>query len=86
MPHSSKDLRVDSWLVSAGRNAKAGDTLNVPPILASNYILGEEYAYSRNEGTPGWSALEEIVGGLEHGRCCRIFLWHGSYCGCVQSN
>jgi cystathionine gamma-synthase len=29
--------------------------------------LGEQRAYSRDDGTPGWEALEEIVGGLEGG-------------------
>jgi cystathionine gamma-synthase len=39
----------------------------VPPIPASNFVLGEQRAYSRDDGTPGWEALEEIVGGLEGG-------------------
>lgn len=30
-------------------------------------MLGERRAYSRDDGTPGWDALEEIVGGLEGG-------------------
>jgi cystathionine gamma-synthase len=30
-------------------------------------VLGERRAYSRDDGTPGWEALEEIVGGLEGG-------------------
>jgi cystathionine gamma-synthase len=29
--------------------------------------LGNRRAYSRDDGTPGWDALEEIVGGLEGG-------------------
>jgi cystathionine gamma-synthase len=29
--------------------------------------LGAQRAYSRDDGTPGWEALEEIVGGLEGG-------------------
>jgi cystathionine gamma-synthase len=29
--------------------------------------LGERRAYTRDDGTPGWEALEEIVGGLEGG-------------------
>jgi cystathionine gamma-synthase len=41
--------------------------LNVPPIPASNFVLGERRAYSRDDGTPGWEALEDIVGGLEGG-------------------
>jgi cystathionine gamma-synthase len=30
-------------------------------------VLGERRAYSRDDATPGWEALEEIVGGLEGG-------------------
>ena len=30
-------------------------------------MLGDDRAYSRDDGTPGWEALEEIVGGLEGG-------------------
>ena len=56
---------VESWLVSAGRDRRPGSSLNVPPIPASNFVLGERRAYSRDDGTPGWEALEEILGGLE---------------------
>src|SRR6478736_5020714 len=58
---------VESWLVSAGRDRRPGSPLNVPPIPASNFVLGEHRAYSRDDGTPGWEALEEILGGLEGG-------------------
>jgi cystathionine gamma-synthase len=58
---------VESWLVSAGRDRRPGSPLNVPPCPASNFVLGEHRAYSRDDGTPGWEALEEIVGGLEGG-------------------
>lgn len=58
---------VESWLVSAGRDRRPGSPLNVPPFPASNFVLGERRAYSRDDGTPGWEALEEIVGGLEGG-------------------
>src|ERR1700755_2469115 len=58
---------VESWLVSAGRDRRPGSPLNVPPLPASNFVLGERRAYSRDDGTPGWEALEEIVGGLEGG-------------------
>ncbi len=30
-------------------------------------MLGADRAYARDDGTPGWEALEEIVGGLEGG-------------------
>ena len=58
---------VESWLVSAGRDRRPGSPLNVPPFPASNFVLGERRAYSRDDGTPSWEALEEIVGGLEGG-------------------
>src|SRR5437868_6559530 len=66
--HSETDPEsVESWLVLAGRDRRAGSPLNVPPWPASNFVLGERRAYSRDDGTPGWEALEEIVGGLEGG-------------------
>jgi len=58
---------VESWLVSAGRDRRPGAPLNVAPCPASNFVLGERRAYSRDDGTPGWEALEEVVGGLEGG-------------------
>jgi hypothetical protein len=58
---------IESWLVSAGRDRRPGSPLNVPPCPASNFVLGERRAYARDDGTPGWEALEEIVGGLEGG-------------------
>ena len=60
-------VSVESWLISAGRDRRPGSPLNVPPFPASNFVLGERRAYSRDDGTPGWEALEEIVGGLEGG-------------------
>src|ERR1700687_783257 len=66
--HTAGDsASVESWLVSAGRGRRLGSPLNVPPWPASNFVLGEHRAYSRDDGTPGWEALEEIVGGLEGG-------------------
>src|SRR5438132_14110119 len=58
---------VESWLVSAGRDRRPGSPLNVQPCPASNFVLGDHRAYSRDDGTPGWEALEEIVGVLEGG-------------------
>ena len=57
-----------TWLVAAGRPVEPGRPLNVPPVLASNFILGAGPAYARDDGTPTWAALEELVGGLEGGR------------------
>jgi cystathionine gamma-synthase len=67
MDHSTS-LKPDSWLVSAGRPAEAGAPLNVPLVPASNFLIGSGRSYSRDDGTPTWEALEEIVGGLEAGR------------------
>lgn len=61
-------IKPESWLVTAGRVSEPGAPLNVPLIPASNFILGTERGYSRNDGTQTWEALEEIVGGLESGK------------------
>ncbi len=61
-------IKPESWLVSAGRASEPGAPLNVPPIPASNFIIGGGREYSRDDGTPTWEALEEIVGGLEAGK------------------
>jgi cystathionine gamma-synthase len=66
--HNAGDsASVESWLVSAGRSREPGSPLNVPLWPASNFVLGDRRAYARDDGTPGWDALEEIVGGLEGG-------------------
>ncbi len=61
-------INLESWLVSAGRDSEPGAPLNVPLIPASNFILGRGRSYSRDDGTPTWEALEELVGGLESGK------------------
>src|SRR3954453_11929832 len=62
------DITPESWLVSAGRSREPGAPLNVPLIPASNFLIGGGREYSRDDGTPTWEALEEIVGGLESGQ------------------
>jgi cystathionine gamma-synthase len=52
--------------VTAGRPAAAGDPLNQPIVLASNFRDGGEY--TRTHGTATWAALETAVGALEGGR------------------
>lgn len=52
--------------VTAGRPSAAGDPLNQPIVLASNFRAGGEY--TRTHGTETWSALEAAVGALEGGR------------------
>lgn len=66
-PRAGDAVSIESWLVSAGRDRAPGAPLNVPPYPASNFVLGGQRAYARDDGTPGWEALEEIVGGLEGG-------------------
>ena len=62
-----KKLQQASWVVRAGRGEQPGDPLNVPPVLASNFVLGGDNIYSRGEGTATTEALETLVGGLEGG-------------------
>lgn len=61
-------IKPESWLVSAARASEPGAPLNVPLIPASNFIIGRGREYSRDDGTPTWEALEEVVGGLESGK------------------
>jgi cystathionine gamma-synthase len=61
-------IKPESWLVSAGRASEPGAPLNVPLIPASNFVIGAGREYSRDDGTPTWEALEEVVGGLESGK------------------
>ena len=68
MRKNQNNLQLSSWLVAAGRNNSKGAPLNIPPILTSNYALGGDFGYSRNEGTPAWTALEEILGGMENAK------------------
>ncbi|MFM2071929.1 MAG: hypothetical protein RLZZ623_2192 [Actinomycetota bacterium] len=53
--------------VSAGRPDRPGAALNEGMHPASNFILGGDREYSRDDGTPTWAAFERIVGALEHG-------------------
>ena len=64
----STGFKPESWIVSAGRSSAPGAPLNVPLIPASNFRIGTGREYSRDDGTPTWEALEEVVGGLESGK------------------
>jgi len=68
MDKPTREISLESWLVSAGRDSGPGAPLNVPLVPASNFILGGGREYSRDDGTPTWEALEELVGGLESGQ------------------
>lgn len=57
-----------SRLVTAGRDTTPGAPLNRPIVPASNFLLGADRAYARDDGTPTWEALEAIVGALEDGQ------------------
>lgn len=65
--------RPQTALIAAGRPAdEPGQPLNVPIVLASNFRAGNwgqagGREYSRDDATPGWEALEEVVGELEGG-------------------
>src|ERR1700728_3036811 len=62
-------VTAETWLIVSGRPAHApGEPLNVPVIGASTFTLGSERIYSRNDGTEGWEAFEEMLGGLEGGQ------------------
>jgi cystathionine gamma-synthase len=61
------EVKLETWLVTAGRDSEPGAPLNTPLVPASNFIIGSGRVYSRDDGTPTWEALEEIVGGLESG-------------------
>ena len=68
MNDHSTGITLESWLVTAGRSSEPGAPLNVPLVPASNFIIGGRREYSRDDGTPTWDALEEVVGGLDSGR------------------
>jgi len=65
--------RPQTALIAAGRPAdEPGQPLNVPIVLASNFRAANrgqaaDREYSRDDATPGWEALEEVVGELEGG-------------------
>jgi cystathionine gamma-synthase len=63
-----RSLRPESWLVAAGRDRRPGAPLNVPLVPASAFVLGTPRSYSRDDSTPTWEALEDLVGRLEDGQ------------------
>jgi cystathionine gamma-synthase len=59
--------RPETRLVTGARPTEAGAPLNVPLVLASNFLLGAGPVYTRDDSTPTWLALEHLVGDLEGG-------------------
>ena len=70
-------LHPETAVIYAGRPGHAaGEPLNTPLVLASNFQAGTTAApgtgqggraYSRTDATPGWEALETAVGQVEGG-------------------
>lgn len=59
-----------TWAIVGGRGPGGpGAPLNVPPHLASNYVLGAERVYTRGSSSPTIEAFEELLGGIEGGAC-----------------
>jgi len=63
------DVTPETWAIVGGRPGdEPGSPLNTPMVPSSNYVLGTDRIYSRNEATEGWEAFEALVGGLEGGQ------------------
>jgi len=63
-----EDVAPETWAIVGGRPVdEPGAPLNVPMVPSSTFVLGGERIYSRNEATPGWEALEALIGGMEGG-------------------
>lgn len=61
------ETSLESWVVAAGRPDAPGEPLNHPIVTATNFVLGGDREYSRNDGSATVAALEELIGGLEGG-------------------
>ena len=72
-----RDWSLSTRAVSAGRGlGSAGDPLNVPIVLASNFLTGTLDGgpeYSRDDGTDTWTAFETAIGSLEGGEAAVAF-------------
>jgi cystathionine gamma-synthase len=59
----------ETLAIAMGRPAREpGTPINVPPMLATSFHAGAERSYARDDGTPTWEALEDVLGALEGGR------------------
>src|SRR3954453_18629992 len=74
-------MAASSWLGAAGRPTATGAPLNAPLVPASNFVLGSNRAYARDDGTPTWEALEDVVGRLEDGPA----VWFSSGMGAIAA-
>jgi cystathionine gamma-synthase len=64
-----EDVTPETWAIVGGRPERGpGDPMNTPLVPASNFALGSERIYSRNEATESWEAFEAVIGGLEGGQ------------------
>jgi cystathionine gamma-synthase len=65
---AGQDLHRDTAAVALGRPARVGGgAVNEPVTFTSTYLADGPVSYAR-VGNPTWSALEEVLGGLEGGR------------------
>ncbi|GAW48657.1 MULTISPECIES: trans-sulfuration enzyme family protein [unclassified Nocardioides] len=65
----TEDLRPATIAVTAGRPPHEPDQpLNHPITMAATYVAGGDLEYGRY-GNPTWTALEDVLGALEGGRC-----------------
>jgi cystathionine gamma-synthase len=79
------DVKPETWLIVGGRpDDVPGAPLNQPPVPASNFVLGGERIYARNEATAGWEAFEALIGGLEGGEAVAFSSGMGA-CAAVLS-
>jgi cystathionine gamma-synthase len=63
------DWKPATVAVTAGRPAHEPDQpLNHPITMAATYVAGGDLEYGRY-GNPTWTALEDVLGALEGGRC-----------------
>lgn len=74
-PVEADTRRPETRVVNLGRGSRVfGESLNVPLVPASNFRMDPDYdgvsparIYSRDDGTPTWEALEQVIGDLEGG-------------------
>jgi cystathionine gamma-synthase len=62
-----RHVRIETLAVVAGRPSSPGAPLNTPLVPASNFVLGGDFEYSRDDGTPTWCAFEQAAGALDSG-------------------